>query len=113
MTTTAYYRYSTAKQLFDGKQYREAAEILSTMLEGLEGSDVLHPTTDARLLLARSYYHSAQLKRAEDTVRDLLIDSPHEPYAQLLLGRILQRTGRPEAAKGHLKMAKLLGDYEV
>lgn len=108
--TTAYYRYSTAKQLFEAKQYARAAEILKEMLDETE---VLHGTTDARLLLARSYYHSAQLGRAEATVRDLLIDSPHEPYAQLLLGRILQRTGRREAAKGHLRMADLLGDYKA
>lgn len=108
--TTAYERFELAKRLFEGRKYVAAAMELEAMLDEVE---TLHPTIDARLLLARSYYHSAQLGRAESTVRDLLIDSPHEPYAQLLLGRILQRTGRPDAAKGHLKMAKLLGDYEV
>lgn len=113
MMSSTYYRYSTAKQLFEQKHYTQAADILRDLLDGLKDNEVLHATTDARLLLARSYYHSAQLGRAEDVVRDLLIDVPHEPYAQLLLGRILQRTGRPEAARGHLTMARLLGDYEV
>lgn len=113
MGSTPYYRYSSARELFEQKQYTQAADILREMLDGLDGDSVLHGTTEARLLLGRAYYHSAQLGRAEEVVRDLLIDVPHEPYAQLLLGRILQRTGRSDAAKGHLKMAQLLGDYEV
>ena len=108
--TMAYENYTTAQRLFGAHKYTQAAASLEQLLAG---DQPIHATTEARLLLARSYYHSAQLRRAEETVRDLLIDTPHEPYAQLLLGRILQRTGRRDAAKGHLRMAKLLGDYEV
>ena len=71
----------------------------------------LHGTTELRLLLARSYYHSAQLGRAERVTRAILADVPDDAYANLVLGRTLQRQGRHAEAKPHLAMAELLGGY--
>ncbi len=69
------------------------------------------PPTELRLLLARAYFHSAQLGRAERVVRAVLADDPDEPYANLVLGRTLQRLGRHAEATPHLAMAELLGGY--
>ena len=43
--------------------------------------------------------------------RAILADVPDEAYANLLLGRTLQRQGRHAEAKPHLAMAELLGGY--
>ena len=51
-----------------------------------------------RLLLARAYFHSAQLRRAEEQLRILIERDPTDHYAQFVLGRTLERqTGRPHA----------------
>ncbi|HZP50460.1 tetratricopeptide repeat protein, partial [Actinocrinis sp.] len=61
--------------------------------------------TAARLLLARAYYHTAQLRRAEEQLREVIARDPVEHYAYLMLGRTLQRQGRHEEAKPWLRMA--------
>ena len=66
-----------------------------------------------RLLLARAYYHSAQLGRAETQLRVLVERDPVEHYARLMLGRTLQRQGRDDEAEPHLRLASALaGDFE-
>src|SRR5699024_1131877 len=72
-----------------------------------------HGTAEAHLLLARAYFHSAQLARAEAAARQVLREAPDDPYAHLLLGRTLQRAGRPDEARGPLRLAELLGGYET
>jgi Tfp pilus assembly protein PilF len=62
----------------------------------------------ARLLLARAYYHSAQLSRAEEQLRLVLERDPCDAYAHLMLGRTLQRLGRPEDARGNLRLASAM-----
>ncbi|GAA4789662.1 tetratricopeptide repeat protein [Actinomycetospora chlora] len=62
------------------------------------------------LLLARAYYHSAQLGRAEATLRALVADVPSDGYAHLLLGRTLQRRSRHDEAAPHLRLAAALGE---
>jgi len=59
----------------------------------------LHGTTELRLLLARSYFHSAQLGRAEPVTRTVLADVPDRAYANLVPGPTLQPQGRPPGAK--------------
>ena len=68
--------------------------------------------TDLRLLLARAYFHSAQLGRAEATLHEIIEESPTDAYAHLLLGRTLQRAGRHDEAARPLALAEILGDYE-
>ncbi|MEV7239349.1 DsbA family protein [Streptomyces sp. NPDC051020] len=60
---------------------------------------------NVRRLAARGYFHSAQLSRAHDVLRQLVADAPDDSYARLMLGRTLRRLGRDEEAAVHLKMA--------
>ena len=104
-------RYERARGLFEHGEYQAAAAALSSLVDDSALEPPLHGTTELRLLLARSYYHSAQLTRAERVVRAILADDPDEAYANLVLGRTLQRQGRHAEAKPHLAMAELLGGY--
>ncbi|GAA2020361.1 hypothetical protein GCM10009740_05950 [Terrabacter terrae] len=73
---------------------------------------VLHSVTELRLLLARAYFQSAQLGRAEATLLRVIDDAPTDAYAHLLLGRTLQRAGRHAEAARPLALAEVLGGYE-
>ncbi|MFF7815469.1 tetratricopeptide repeat protein [Streptomyces sp. NPDC007945] len=96
---TAADRWSRAQLFFDAKEYQTAVRIL-------RGLVAEHPDQTAqRLLLARAYYHSAQLKPAEAELRAILDRDPVEHYARLMLGRTLERQGRPDEAAPHLRMA--------
>ena len=118
-------RLAWAQGLFERGDYLAAApalailvaEVEDTRAAGLEGGSAdgpaQHGTTDLRLLLARAYYHSAQLARAEAVLRPLLDESPTEAYAHLLLGRTLQRAGRHDDAARPLALAQVLGDYDI
>lgn len=102
-------RWVRAQSLFEEKGYREAIVLLKGLIA--EPEDFGHSLTEARLLLARSYYHSALLGPAIEAAREVLANDPHEPYAHLLLGRSLQRQSKPDEAAKHLKLANLLGGY--
>lgn len=104
-------RWLRAQALFEERGYREAAVLLTELLE--EAADVGHELTDVRLLLARSLYHSAQLDGTIRVATELLEHDPNEPYAHLLVGRALQRKGRRDEAQPHLRLAELLGGYRV
>lgn len=96
---TAAERWERARLFFDAKEYGTAARILDAL--AAEAPEQLAP----RLLLARAYYHSAQLSRAERELRAILERWPVEDYAQLMLGRTLERSGRPAEARPYLRMA--------
>jgi Flp pilus assembly protein TadD len=104
-------RYQQARRLFELGEYQTAAEQLSALVDASALEPPLHGTTELRLLLARAYFHSAQLNRAERVVRAVLVDEPDDAYANLVLGRTLQRLGRHAEARPHLAMAELLGGY--
>lgn len=104
-------RYERARALFEHGEYVAAAEELTALVDESTLEPPLHGTTELRLLLARSYYHSAQLGRAERVTRAILVDVPDDAYANLVLGRTLQRQGRHAEARPHLAMAELLGGY--
>jgi Flp pilus assembly protein TadD len=104
-------RWLRAQALFEERAYREAAVLLTELLDA--AADVGHELTDVRLLLARSLYHSAQLNGAIRVATELLEHDPNEPYAHLLVGRSLQRQGRSGEAQPHLRLAELLGGYRV
>ncbi|MGW2252659.1 tetratricopeptide repeat protein [Kitasatospora sp. NPDC001660] len=91
--------YRRAELYFESKAYRDAALILEGVLAEEPGN------LSVRLLLARSYYHSAQLGRAEAELHRILAADPAEDYARLLLGRTLERQGRAEEARPHLRLA--------
>ena len=102
-------RWLRAQALFEERAYREAAVLLTELLD--DPGEVVHELTDVRLLLARALYHSAQLNGAIRVATELLEHDPNEPYAHLLVGRSLQRQGKAEEARPHLRLAELLGGY--
>ena len=107
-------RWLHAQELFAEKSYREAAVLLTELLDAADAADdVRHELTDVRLLLARSLYHSAQLNGAIRVATELLEHDPNEPYAHLLVGRSLQRQGKADEAQPHLRLAELLGGYRA
>lgn len=118
-----YEHYDRARTYFEDGQYLDAARELEELFTDVaaaradeSGTDdgrgpVGHGLAEPRLLLARAYYHSAQLRRAEEAARQVLEEDPQDAYAHLLLGRTLVRRGRSDEARGPLRMAELLGGY--
>ncbi|MFB6962896.1 MULTISPECIES: tetratricopeptide repeat protein [unclassified Streptomyces] len=110
---TTYYEHGTpaerwerAQMFFDARDYAAAARVLNGLVEEVPEQ------TGPRLLLARAYYHSAQLRRAEAELRVIVERDPVEHYARLMLGRTLQRQGRQDEAETHLRVASALaGDF--
>ncbi|MEU0359867.1 tetratricopeptide repeat protein [Streptomyces cyaneofuscatus] len=103
---TAADRWDRAQMFFEAKEYLTAARILGGLVE--EAPEQVAP----RLLLARSFYHSARLSRAEEELRAVLELDPVESYARLMLGRTLERQGRQAEAATHLRMAAAFeGDF--
>ncbi|MFC0110093.1 tetratricopeptide repeat protein [Kibdelosporangium aridum] len=95
-------RWERASLLFDAKDYAKAANLLAEVVA--EVPEQIAP----RLLLARAYYHSAQLRRAEEQLREVVERDPVEHYAHLMLGRTLQRQGRHDEATPWLRLAAAL-----
>ncbi|MFF5532569.1 tetratricopeptide repeat protein [Streptomyces cinerochromogenes] len=99
-------RWERAQRYFDAKDYADAARVLAALVEEVPEQ------TGPRLLLARAYYHSAQLRRAEAELRTIVERDPVEHYARLMLGRTLERQARHEEAEQHLRIAAALaGDF--
>lgn len=95
--------YDRATFLFENKQFSKAAELFETLT--VEEPDHV----ELQLWLARSYYHSAQLGRAEDLLSKMVDRWPTEAYAHLLLARTLQRAGRAQEGRQHLLLAEAMG----
>lgn len=100
---TAARRWERAELLFEARDYAAAATLLAEVVAEYPGQ------TGPRLLLARAYYHSAQLGRAEAQLREIVERDPVEHYAHLMLGRTLQRAGRHDEAARWLRMAEAFG----
>jgi FMN reductase len=96
-------KWERARLLFESRDYIKAAELLADVAGEVPFQ------TDLRLLLARAYYHSAQLGKAEAQLRVIVDRDPVEHYAHLLLGRTLERQGRPEEAAPWLRLAAAFG----
>jgi predicted Zn-dependent protease len=92
-------RWARALALFEAKDYTGAARLLADVVAE-------HPAqTGPRLLLARAYFHSAQLRRAEEELRVVVDRDPADHYAHLLLGRTLERQSRHAEAAPWLRLA--------
>ena len=61
-----------------------------------------HP--DVMLVAARAYFKSAQLNKALALSEKMVESNPADFYARRLLGRTLERMGRAEQARGHLRL---------
>jgi tetratricopeptide (TPR) repeat protein len=90
----------------------ERAQIFFEMGDPAQAARLLEPVaeqeprnTSVRMLLARAYYHSAQLRRAEAEFRAVIELDPVEDYALFGLGRTLERQSRPADALPHLRLA--------
>ena len=90
---------------------READTLLSKHRDPRGALLLLQPLLDrfpndgnVTQLAARAYFHSAQLSKARKLASDMVKANPGDFYARLLLGRTLQRLGRLEEARGHLRL---------
>jgi predicted Zn-dependent protease len=92
-------RWERAELLFDARDHVAAAALLEAVV------DEVPDQTGPRLLLARAYFHSARLRRAEEQLREIVDRDPVEHYALLMLGRTLERQGRHAEAAPYLRLA--------
>lgn len=97
-----YAEFERAERLLDAGQPLEAADTLIPVIAAEPDN------ASVRQLLARAYFHSAQLNRAEKQLRWLIEHDPSDHYAQFVLGRTLERQGRPEQALPHLRLAAVM-----
>ncbi|MEU4676436.1 tetratricopeptide repeat protein [Micromonospora sp. NPDC023737] len=91
--------YRRATLFFEIGDATEAARLLEPIIEA-EPSNA-----SARQLLARAYFKSAQLNRAEEHLRELVDRDPSDHYAHHVLGRTLERLNRYTDALRHLRIA--------
>jgi thioredoxin-like negative regulator of GroEL len=80
------------------------------LLEPIVAAEPDH--SDVRLLLARAYFHSAQLRRAEEQLLVLVERDPADHYARFVLGRTLERQSRHSEALPHLRIASAMHPSE-
>ncbi|MGY4720704.1 tetratricopeptide repeat protein [Naumannella cuiyingiana] len=99
---TRWINYRRAVEAFEAKDYRSAIPVLQGLLADRPEA------VEVRMLLARSYYHSASLEPAAEQLRVVLDQQPTEAYAHLLLARTLERQSRAEEARPHRKLAAVL-----
>lgn len=105
----AFDRYHYAQRLFRERRYAAAARELELLIAEQDDAAEHTGLGDARLLLARAYYHSAQLDKAEAASRRLVEADPTDVYAVLLLARTLQRRGRHADAGTWLRRLDAMG----
>ncbi|GAA2415779.1 tetratricopeptide repeat protein [Actinomadura vinacea] len=104
MTMQRHYEtYERARLYFDLRDPAEAARILEPLADAQPGN---HAVIE---LLARSYFHSAQLTRAESAFRRLLELEPCNAWAHEALARTLERQSRPAEAEPYRKLALAMG----
>ena len=92
------------------------ADLLFAMGQPTEAARILEPVVDsepgngaALELLARSYFGSAQLDRAEEALTRLVELAPANGWARRALARTLERQSRADEAVAHHRMADALG----
>lgn len=97
-------RIRLAEAYLDGGNPLQALEMLAPLEEELDGHAA------GQLLIARAYYHSAQLGRARATLEKLVELVPTDHYARFLLGRTLERQSRPADAASHYQLAAAMSE---
>jgi predicted Zn-dependent protease len=91
--------YRRAELFFEAGDPTGAARLLEPIVAAEPDN------ASVRQLLARAYFHSAQLGRAEEQLRALVDRDPSDHYAHHVLGRTLERLGRAGEALRHLRLA--------
>ncbi|MCZ0975346.1 tetratricopeptide repeat protein [Streptomyces noursei] len=94
--------YRAAEQLLSARDPRGAIRLLDSVITA-------HPeNTAARLLRARAFFLSAQLRAAELEFQIVLEREPDNAFAHFALGRTLERASRPDEALRHFRLAAAL-----
>lgn len=94
--------YRAAEHLLDARDPRGAIKLLDAVIAA-------HPEhTAARLLRARAFFLSAQLRAAELEFGYVLEREPDNAFAHFALGRTLERASRPDEARRHFRLAAAL-----
>lgn len=91
--------YRRAVMFFEAGDPTGAVRLLEPIVEAEPAYD------SVRQLLARAYFQSAQLGRAEEQLRTLVDRDPSDHYSHHVLGRTLERLNRPADALRHLRIA--------
>jgi predicted Zn-dependent protease len=91
--------YERAQVYFEMRDYLTAAQLLEPLVAEQPRN------VSVRLLLARAYYHSARLRRAEDEFRAVTELDPVEDYAWFGLARSLERQRSDREALACFRMA--------
>ncbi len=94
--------YRRATMFFETGDPSGAARLLEPIVDAEPGNAAV------RQLLARAYFQSAQLGRAERHLRVLVEQQPTDHYAHFVLGRTLERLNRPAEALTHLRLASAM-----
>lgn len=102
-----YEAWRWAEDLFGQRDYYGAAKMLEELLEGADEHEAY--LAQVRELLARSYYHSAQVRKAVEASRAAFELEPDNGYLALLLSRSLERDGQREEADTYRRIADALG----
>ncbi|MEV4254288.1 tetratricopeptide repeat protein [Spirillospora sp. NPDC049652] len=98
-----YEEFQRAQMFFEARDYISASRLLAPVAEAEPGNGAVAE------LLARAYFHSAQLGRAEDAFRRLLDIDPSNGWAHEALARTLERRNRPDEAARFRKLAVAMG----
>ncbi|MFG2331294.1 tetratricopeptide repeat protein [Streptomyces sp. NPDC048604] len=94
--------FRAAEQLLDARDPRGAIKLLDSVIAA-------HPESGAaRLLRARAYFASAQLRAAEREFQYIVDQEPDNAFAHFALARTFQRAGRSEQATRHFRLAAAL-----
>jgi tetratricopeptide (TPR) repeat protein len=91
--------YNKGRVYFEFGDYAGAARLLAEVAAA-EPRNV-----SVRLLLARAYFHSAQLRRAEAEFTAVVDLDPVDDFARFALGRCLERQSRHAEALPHYRLA--------
>lgn len=94
--------FRAAEQLLAARDPRGAVKLLDSVVAA-------HPeNTAARLLRARAFFASAQLRAAELEFQLVLEREPDNAFAHFALARTYERTSRPDQAVRHFRLAAAL-----
>lgn len=99
--------YRRATMFFEGGDPLGAARLLEPIVEAEPHN------ASVRQLLARAYFQSAQLTRAEEQLRAIIERDPADDYAHHVLGRTLERAGRFSEALPYLRLAAAMKSHDA
>ncbi len=99
--------YRRATMFFEAGDPLGAARLLEPIVEAEPHN------ASVRQLLARAYFQSAQLTRAEEQLRAIIERDPADDYAHHVLGRTLERAGRFSEALPYLRLAAAMKSHDA